>query len=137
MILKADEDAEVGETVAVVVTTDAGAVADGTMVVAHTEAGEEVKTVAMYQTQVAEGAHIDGTITTAGAAQMYPVMSTFPTTIEISPSMAQIFPTIQMYPATTQMNVPLHANVSHEIIIPNSQIGHKWKYQYILDNSIF
>lgn len=125
MILKADEDAEVGETVAVVVTTDAGAMTDGTMVVAHTESGEEVKTVAMYQAQVAEGAHIDGTITTAGAAQMYPVMSTFPTTIEISPSMAQIFPTIQMYPATTQMNVPLHANVSHEIIIPNSQIGHK------------
>ncbi|XP_014790730.1 zinc finger protein ZFP2 [Octopus bimaculoides] len=110
------------QQVAVVVPADASAVTDaeGNLIVTHapgTDPADVARTIAMYQQE----ATVNQTDST-GTNQIYPMLSTFPTTIEISQSTAQIFPTIQMYPAATQLNVPLHANVSHEIIIPTSQI---------------
>ncbi|GAB1604351.1 zinc finger protein 182-like [Argonauta hians] len=71
---------------------------DGTnMVITHAtmDPSDETKTVTMYQTTAnAPSNEI--------SSQIYPIIPVFPTTIEISPSTAQIFPTIHMYPANTQ-----------------------------------
>ncbi|CAI9732998.1 zinc finger protein 470 [Octopus vulgaris] len=88
------------QQVAVVISADPSGLieSDGTnMVITHAtmDPNDETKTVTMYQTTSAAQSN-------DASHQIYPVIPVFPTTIEISPTTAQIFPNIQMYPATTQ-----------------------------------